>query len=188
MSKQIDSIDEELSEWLRRQHVFFVATAPLCADGHINCSPKGGDSFRVLGPLEVAYQDYTGSGAETAAHLRENGRILLMFCGFEGKPNIARLHGQGEVIAPDHADYESLDALFPVNPGTRCYVRVQVERVSTSCGFSVPFMDFRSDRDTLDKFAASKGPAGLAEYRAQKNAVSIDGMPALPMPAMNDSN
>ncbi|MEO7719219.1 MAG: pyridoxamine 5'-phosphate oxidase family protein [Capsulimonas sp.] len=182
MSKQLDSIDEELAEWLRSQHVFFVATAPLSADGHVNCSPKGGDCFRILGPLEVVYQDYTGSGAETAAHVRENGRILLMFCGFEGKPNIARLHGQGELIAPGHTDYESLAALFPENPGTRAYVRVQVERVSTSCGFSVPFMDFLSHRDTLDKFALSKGPEGMDEYRAKKNAVSIDGLPALPLP------
>lgn len=179
MSKQIEAIDEELSAWLRRQHVFFVATAPLSADGHVNCSPKGGDCFRILGPLEVAYQDYTGSGAETAAHLRENGRILLMFCGFEGKPVITRLHGRGELIAPDHADYESFGDLFPANPGTRAFVRVQVERVSTSCGFSVPLFDYKSDRETLDKWAAAKGPEALGDYRATKNSVSIDGLPAL---------
>ena len=179
MSKQIDAIDEELSQWLSRQHLFFVASAPLSLDGHVNCSPKGGDSFRVLGPLEVAYQDYTGSGAETAAHLRENGRIVLMFCAFEGKPVIARLHGRGEVIALDHPDYEALAAVFPPNPGARAVVRVQVERVSTSCGFSIPFLDYKAERETLDKWAESKGQEGLLEYRAAKNALSIDGLPAL---------
>src|ERR1044071_669701 len=98
MSKQRDSIDTELAGWIRRQKIFFVATAPLSAGGHVNNSPKGGDSFRILGPMEVVYQDYTGSGAETAAHLRENGRIIIMFCGFEGAPRIARLHGKGTVL------------------------------------------------------------------------------------------
>src|SRR5579859_3338113 len=106
MSKLRDCIDEELAGWIRQQHVFFVATAPLSQDGHVNCSPKGGDSFRVLGPLEVAYQDYTGSGAETAAHLRENGRIVVMFCAFDGKPNIVRLHGHGAVLTPGSPRFE----------------------------------------------------------------------------------
>ena len=183
MSKQRDGIDEELSAWLQKQHVFFVATAPLSAEAHINCSPKGGDSFRVLGPDEVAYQDYTGSGAETAAHLRENGRIVLMFCAFEGKPEIARLHGVGEIIEPSNADFDELVSQFPPNPGTRAIVRVSVSRVSTSCGFSAPLMDFRQDRDTLDKWAAVKGLEGLNEYRAAKNSRSIDGLPALGEPA-----
>src|SRR5579862_5026419 len=101
MSKVMDCIDTKLAEWIAEQHIFFVATAPLAQAGHINCSPKGGNSFRVLGPMEVVYQDYTGSGAETAAHLCENGRIVVMFCAFEGKPNIVRLHGHGEVITPN---------------------------------------------------------------------------------------
>lgn len=179
MSKQLDAIDEALAEWLPRQPVFFVATAPLSAQGHVNCSPKGGDSFRVLGPHEVAYLDYTGSGAETAAHLRENGRIVLMFCAFDGKPNVVRLHGQGEVWTEGQAEFAALAAHFPPNPGARAVVRVQVSRVSTSCGFSVPLMDFREGRETLDKWAQAKGPEALREYRAEKNAVSIDGLPAL---------
>lgn len=178
MSKLRACIDEELAAWLCQQPLFFVATAPLSSQEHLNCSPKGGDSFRVLGPMEVAYQDYTGSGAETAAHLRENGRIVLMFCAFKGKPEIVRLHGTGEVLTPEGADFAALAALFPPNPGTRALMRVQVSRVSTSCGFAVPFMDYREDRETLNKWAAVKGPEELGEYRAAKNAQSIDGLPA----------
>jgi hypothetical protein len=180
MSKVLDQITNELGAWLEAQPLFFVATAPLAGDGHVNCSPKGGDAFRVRGPLEVAYQDYTGSGAETAAHLRENGRIVVMFCAFNGKPNIVRLHGTGEVITPGHPDWETLASLFPPNPGTRAIVRVQVTRVSTSCGYSVPLMEHTANRDILDKWAAVKGEDGLSEYRAEKNALSIDGLPALP--------
>lgn len=179
MSKPRECIDTELVAWIARQHVFFVATAPLSAGDHINCSPKGGDSFRVLGPMEVAYQDYTGSGAETAAHLRENGRIVIMFCAFEGKPEVVRLHGRGEAITPSDPRYADLAGRFPANPGVRAIIRVTLDRVSTSCGFAVPFMEYRADRDTLDRWAAAKGEAGLAEYRAQKNAHSIDGLPAL---------
>ena len=178
MSKQRDFIDDDLAEWLRQQHVFFVATAPESKDGHLNCSPKGGDCFRVLGPTEVAFQDYTGSGVETAAHLRENGRIVLMFCAFDGKPEITRLHGQGEVILPGDSAFDWIAEQFPANPGTRSFVRVSVTRISTSCGFAVPLLDFRENRETLDKWAVSKGEQGLKEYRAQKNARSIDGLPA----------
>jgi hypothetical protein len=178
MSKRLDEISEDLADWLRRQPIFFVATAPLAEEGHINCSPKGGDCFRVLGPMEVAYLDYTGSGAETVAHLKENRRIVLMFCAFAGRPEIVRLHGQGDALLPGNADYAALAALFPSNPGARAIVRVRVTRVSTSCGFSVPLMEYRADRDTLDKWAAAKGPDGLSEYRREKNARSMDGLPA----------
>ncbi len=179
MSKQRDNIDEELAAWLHEQHVFFVATAPLSEEGHVNCSPKGGDSFRVLGPMEVAYLDYTGSGAETAAHLRENGRIILMFCAFQGKPDIVRLHGCGEVITPNDSRFGLMAEQFPSNPGTRAVIHVRVTRVSTSCGFAVPFMDYRQERETLDKWAAAKGSEALADYRQTKNSHSVDGLPAL---------
>ena len=112
MSKQVEQITPELANWISGQKIFFVATAPLLANGHVNCSPKGGDSFKILAPLSVAYQDYTGSGAETAAHLKDNGRIVIMFCGFEGPPQIARLHGHGEVIEPSHPDFANLAALL----------------------------------------------------------------------------
>ncbi len=176
-----DSITPELAAWLEAQPVFFVATAPLDAAGHVNCSPKGGDSFRALGPLSVAYQDYTGSGAETAAHLREdgNGRIVLMFCAFQGKPDIVRLHGTGQVLQPGESGFDEIAAQFPPNPGTRAIMRVDVERVSTSCGFAVPLMRYEASRDALDRWAEKKGTAGLNEYRALKNSRSIDGLTAL---------
>jgi hypothetical protein len=178
MSKQRENIDSDLAAWISRQRVFFVATAPLSASGHINTSPKGGESFRILGSLEVAYQDYTGSGAETAAHLRENGRIVIMFCALDGPPKIVRLHGHGTVITPGHDRFPELLAQFPPNPGTRAFVHVAVTRVSDSCGYSVPFFDFRAPRDTLDRWATTKGPDELHAYRALKNEKSIDGLPA----------
>ena len=178
MSKQRQNIDPELAAWIAAQKVFFVATAPLSAHGHINLSPKGGDSFRILGPMEVAYQDYTGSGSETAAHLRENGRIIIMFTAFEGSPQVARLHGRGTVITAGHPRFAELARLFPENPGTRAFVHVQVTRVSTSCGFSIPFFDYRAPRETLDRWAAQQGPEKMAAYRASKNQLSIDNLPS----------
>jgi hypothetical protein len=178
MSKQLEKIDTELAAWIAKQRLFFVATAPLAAEGHINASPKGGEAFRVLGPREVVYQDYTGSGAETAAHLRENGRIVIMFCAFDGPPKIVRLHGRGTVITPDHARFAGLAVHFHANLGTRAFIHVAVSRVSSSCGFSVPFFDYREHRDTLDDWAAKQGSEKLQEYRTRKNQKSVDGLPA----------
>jgi hypothetical protein len=178
MSKQLQEIDPELAVWIGQQYIFFVATAPLSCDGHINASPKGGDSFRVLGPMEVAYQDYTGSGAETAAHLRENGRIIIMFCAFGGPPRIVRLHGRGTVVESDHPRFAELASRFPENPGTRAFVHVTVTRVSSSCGYAVPRLEFKGHRDALDRWAVGKGPEKLKEYRAAKNQRSVDGLPA----------
>lgn len=178
MGKQLESIDPELAAWIARQRLFFVATAPLTPNGHINTSPKGGEAFRVLAPMEVVYQDYTGSGAETAAHLRENGRIVLMFCAFAGPPKIVRLHGRGTVITPDQGRFAELASHFPANPGTRAFIHVALSRVSSSCGYSVPFFDYREPRATLDDWAAKQGPEKLQEYRARKNQRSIDGLPA----------
>lgn len=176
--KVLENIGPELAEWIGCQHVFFVGSAPLAAEGHVNISPKGGEAFRILGPREVAYLDYTGSGAETVAHVRENGRIVVMFCAFEGKPQIVRLHGRGTVHARGDARFAELAAHFPENPGARAVVHVAVDRVSSSCGYSVPFFDFREPRDQLDKWAAVKGAEGLTAYRAEKNGRSIDGLPA----------
>jgi pyridoxamine 5'-phosphate oxidase-like protein len=178
MSKQLENIDAELAAWITRQRVFFVATAPLSSDGHINTSPKGGDSFRILGPREVVYQDYTGSGAETASHLRENGRIVIMFCGFDDPPRIVRLHGHGTVITSGHPRFAELASHFATNPGTRAFIHVSVTRVSSSCGYAVPYLEFRGNRDTLDRWAINKGSEKLEEYRATKNQKSIDGLPA----------
>jgi hypothetical protein len=177
-----ENIDAELAAFIAEQKIFFVGSAPLSAAGHINTSPTGGEAFRVLGPLEVAYQDYTGSGAETAAHLRENGRIVIMFCAFDGPPKIVRLHGHGTVITPDDSRFTEMVARFPANPGTRSVIHIAVNRVSDSCGYSVPYFDFRSHRDSLDKWAHKQGPEKLAAYRVRKNQQSMDGLPAFDVP------
>ncbi|MBI5149995.1 MAG: pyridoxamine 5'-phosphate oxidase family protein [Candidatus Omnitrophica bacterium] len=179
MGKTYEQIDDKLADWIKQQHVFFVATAPLAADSHVNCSPKGGQTFKILDPLTVAYQDYTGSGIETAAHLKENGRIVIMFCAFTGAPKIIRLYGRGEVIAPGHVDYPPLLKKFSENPGTRAIIRVKLDRIADSCGMGVPFLEYRRDRDALDKWARAKGPEQLREYRREKNTSSVDGLPGL---------
>ncbi len=171
-------IDAALAEWLRRQRVFFVATAPLAGDGHVNLSPRGLDSFRVLGPREVAWVDLTGSGIETIAHLHENGRIALLFCAFEGPPKIVRLHGRGHVLEPSDPRFAELRGDFPELLGVRALVRVELTRISDSCGFGVPRMAFEAERTQLRDWAERKGPAGLREYRAQHNR-SVDGLPGL---------
>lgn len=178
MGKVLTELTPDLTDFVRAQPVFFVATAPLAAEGHVNLSPKGLDTFRVLAPTRVAYLDLTGSGNETAAHVAENGRIALMFCAFSGAPRIVRLHGRGDVVAPGDARWADLVARFPALPGARQIVVVEVERVSTSCGFGVPEMELVGERPTLVRWAEAKGPDGLAAYRAEKNARSIDGLPA----------
>ena len=177
MGKSYDGITPELSQWIERQHMFFVATAPLAGDGLINCSPKGMDTFRIVGPREVAYLDLTGSGVETIAHARENGRIVFMFCAFDRPPKIVRLHGTAEACFPGSAEYESLIPLFPAYAGTRAIVRARLARISDSCGYGVPQYRYGGDRNALVRWAESKGPDGLAQYRQTKNARSLDGLP-----------
>jgi hypothetical protein len=172
-------IDGRTCEFIRKQHVFFVATAPLSAQGRVNLSPKGLQSFVVLDAHTVAYLDLTGSGIETVAHLRENGRITLMFCAFEGPPKILRLYGRGEVIEPGHPEWEKLAERFPSYLGARAVVRVRVERIADSCGYAVPLMRFEGDRDQLLRWAERRGPEGLCAYRAANNQASIDGLPGL---------
>lgn len=179
MGKLFDEITPALQDWIARQKMFFVSTAPLSAQGHINCSPKGLDSFRVIGPTTAVYQDLTGSGIETIAHLQENKRIVIMFCAFDGPPKIVRLHGTGEVVTPEHPDFETLSAHFPQRLGVRAYIRITTTRISDSCGYAVPLYQFKKDRDVLDKYAEAKGEDGLKEYRDKKNAQSIDGIPGL---------
>ena len=181
MGKIFSEITADLQKWIEKQKMFFVATAPLSPDLHINCSPKGLDSFRILDPSTVAYQDLTGSGIETIAHIRENKRILLMFCAFDGPPKIVRLHGLGEAITSEHEDFENLNALFPFKRGTRAYIRVTLSRISDSCGYSVPLYEFVKDRDVLDKWVDAKTDEQLREYRLAKNTESIDGLKGLPI-------
>ncbi len=184
MGKVLEGIDEALAAFLCAQHMFFVATAPTATDGMVNVSPKGLEgSFAVLGDHEVAYLDLTGSGAETIAHLNDNGRICLMFCAFDGPPRIVRLHGRGEAVLVGESRFDALCAHFADQPGARAVVRVDVARVADSCGFAVPRMTFDGQRDQLARWAANRGPDGLAAYRAERNARSIDGLPAFSPPA-----
>jgi len=179
MGKTYDALPDDHAAWIARQPMFFVATAPLAGDGHVNCSPKGLDSLRVLDPRTVAYVDLTGSGAETVAHVLENGRVTLMFCAFEGLPRIVRVYGRGEVCLRGSARWAELAPRLPELPGARSIVVVHVERVMDSCGYGVPRMQPVAERDTLVEWARAKGPAGVAAYRREKNTASLDGL-ALP--------
>ncbi|HZN19612.1 MAG TPA: pyridoxamine 5'-phosphate oxidase family protein [Micromonosporaceae bacterium] len=192
MAKVYEAIDGRLRELILAQPVFFVATAPSGPGGHVNLSPKGvAGSFAVLGPRRVAYLDYTGSGAETIAHLRDNGRIVLMFCAFEGPPTIVRLHGRGTAVRPQDAGFAGLRAAFPASAATdhglRSVIAVDVERVSDSCGYAVPLMSYTGDRTLLAQWSGRRTDAQLVEYRASHNAVSIDGLPALSDPGLPDT-
>lgn len=179
MGKLYEEITPELGAWLKQQRVFFVASSPLSANGLVNCSPKGMDTFRVLGPNQVAYLDITGSGVETIAHLRENGRIVFMFCAFTGPPKIVRLHGTGEVITPESHEWSGLCERFPEYPGARSVIRASISRISDSCGYGVPRFEYLEDRDTLIRASEAKGLDGLQQYRNEKNARSVDGLPGL---------
>jgi predicted pyridoxine 5'-phosphate oxidase superfamily flavin-nucleotide-binding protein len=188
MGRIYEGIDEHLRDWIARQPMFFVGTAPAGEDGHVNVSPKGPiGSLRVLDEHTVAYLDIVGSGAETIAHLRENGRIVVMFCAFEGAPRILRLHGRGRVVLSDDAEFASLLAAGFHEPAAsearRALIVVDVTRVSTSCGFGVPLMSHEGQRPHSDLWAAKRlrthGPGALRAYEAEHNRASIDGLPAL---------
>lgn len=182
MAKLYDTIDDRLAGFLGAQKVFFVATAPLAGGGRLNLSPKGTDTFRILDPRTVAYLDLTGSGIETVAHLRENGRVVILFCAFEGPPKIVRLHGRGEAIEPGDDGFAELVARFPARASTRAIVRMRLERISDSCGYGVPLYRYEGERSQLDEWARRKGPDGIVRYRAENNAKSIDGLPGLRRP------
>jgi hypothetical protein len=182
MGKTYEAIDQSLAEWLLSQPVFFVSTAPLDGQGSVNCSPKGNrDEFAVLEGRRVAYLDQTGSGIETIAHLKENGRIVVMFCAFAGPPRIVRLHGTGRVVPKDDPEFAELSLRFPAGAGVgvRSVIVVEVNRISDSCGYGVPLMKFESHRPTMDQWSTRKGPDGIRDYWMEKNAVSIDGIEGL---------
>jgi len=170
------TITPAVAEWIGRQQMFTVATAPLAADGRVNVSPKGLDTLRILDGCTVAYLDLTGSGAETIAHVRENGRITLMWSAFDGPPRIVRVHGMGEVL---ELGDERIAGLFPHLPGARAVILVHAERISDSCGYSVPLYSFEGHRGRLLEWAEAKSDDELVAYRAAKNSASIDGLPAL---------
>jgi len=177
MGKRFDALLPEHRRFIEKQKIFFVGTAALSGDGHVNLSPKGHDAFRVLSDRRAAYLDLTGSGNETSAHLMENGRITVMFCAFEGPPNILRLYGNGTVALPGSDEWEALLPLFPSLSGARQIIVVDIHLVQTSCGYAVPFMSYEGERETLLRWADQKGEEGLDAYRRQKNAASIDGLP-----------
>jgi hypothetical protein len=176
MGRTFDAITDDLRHFIEAQPLFFVASAPLAATGHVNLSPKGLDTFRVLSPRRVAYLDLTGSGNETAAHVGENGRITFMFCAFTGAPRILRLYGRGSVVLPYEEEWEKIRPLFGELAGIRQIIVGDLERVQLSCGFGVPLMEEVTQRDTLLRWAEAKGPDGLKRYRKEKNMASIDGI------------
>lgn len=182
MAHVFDRIDDKLARWLLAQPVFFVGTAPLSGGGHVNVSPKGmGGTFAVLGPHRVGYLDYFGSGIETFAHLRENGRIVIMCCAFSGPPRIVRLHGRGRSVRPGEPGFEELRGEFgkPRDKGLRSIVVVDVERIADSCGYAVPLMDFVADRDVLDRSQERRPDDYYLDYAVTRNGESIDGLPGL---------
>lgn len=177
MAKVHEHITDDFRKWIEKQHIFFVASAPLSGEGHVNLSPKGHDCLRVLGTDRVAYLDMTGSGNETSAHLHENGRITLMWCGFEGAPRILRLYGRGRTVLPGSMEWDELIPHFDLLPGARQIIVAEIDRVQTSCGYAVPLYSYEGERDVLDKWTAAKTEDELIKYRRDKNSESIDCLP-----------
>lgn len=177
MAKFFDSILEQHKTFIEKQKMYFVSSAPLSAEGHVNLSPKGIDSFRILSPGSVAYMDIIGSGNETSAHILENGRITIMFCAFEGPPNILRLYGTGHTVLPGDAEWNELSPLFELQLATRQIIVADIHKVQTSCGFSVPLYEYMGERDHAQKWAENKGIDGLELYKIEKNRISLDGLP-----------
>lgn len=183
MGKVYETIVDPIRNFVQSQQMFFVATAPSSIDSLVNLSPKGLDSFRILDDQTVAYADLAGSGIETVAHVKENGRIVIMFCAFEGAPKIIRFHGRGEVIESAHPEFSTLAASFPDLAGLRSIIRVHCTRISDSCGFGVPLYQFQGHRSQLSDHWERKGAHGLREYQREKNRVSLDGLPGV---SLND--
>jgi hypothetical protein len=177
MGKFFEELNSAHQTFIEKQKMFFVASAPLTANGHINVSPKGMDCFRILSSSKVIYMDIVGSGNETSAHILENGRITFMFCAFEGPPNILRLYGNGYTVLPGDTEWDELSALFELPLATRQIIATNVYQVQTSCGFSIPYYEYTGERDHAEKWAKNKGADGLETYKKEKNLVSLDGLP-----------
>ncbi|MBK8022182.1 MAG: pyridoxamine 5'-phosphate oxidase family protein [Chloroflexi bacterium] len=177
MAKFFDAIGGDHRKFIEKQHMFFVASAPLSAEGHVNLSPKGLDCLRILSPNQVAYLDLTGSGNETSAHLAENGRITFMFCSFSGTPMIMRLFGEGRTVLPGTPEWETFSPHFTLWTGTRQIIVADIEKVQTSCGYAVPLYEFKHERATLVKSWEAKGDDGVAAYQQKNNLCSQDGLP-----------
>ncbi|MGD2131732.1 MAG: pyridoxamine 5'-phosphate oxidase family protein [Maricaulaceae bacterium] len=187
MAKTFEALDDKLTSFIKAQQMFFVATAPSGNGGHVNVSPKGLDSFVVLDPHTVAYLDLGGSGIETVAHVRQNGRITIMFCAFEGAAKILRLYGQGEATTFDDPGYEELLKLFPGHDRARSVIKVKLDLIQDSCGWGVPFYEYRGQRDQLTRYVENRTEEEWKERRYDSNAESIDGLPGLVRPAQSES-
>jgi hypothetical protein len=179
MGSLFPELNDRLREFIGEQQMFFVASAPLAADGHVNLSPKGLDCLRILGPKTVAYVDFTGSGIETVAHLRENGRLTLMFCAFQGPPRILRLRGHGEAIEPADEQWDTYYRQLPQYDNARSIIVLHIQMIADSCGYGIPLYEYVGERTQLAAWCERKGPQGLAEYQANNNQYSIDGLPGL---------
>jgi hypothetical protein len=177
MGKFYNSMTDAHIEFIKKQKIFFTASAPLSAQGHINLSPKGLDSFRILSQTRVAYMDIIGSGNETSAHISENRRITFMFCAYEGPPNILRLYGKGYTVLPGDGEWNDLTKLFTVHPAIRQFIIADIDKVQTSCGFGVPLYEYIGEREHSYKWAEAKGTDGLNQYMKEKNTTSLDGLP-----------
>ena len=176
MGKVFEQVDDSMREWIAKQHIFFVGTAPLSGDGMVNLSPKGYDAFRILRDHEVGYLDFTGSGIETVAHIQENGRITFLFCSFDAKPRIVRFHGKGTVHEVGTPEFEKLLVHFEPKAGMRSIITAQVTRISDSCGYGVPRYEFLGDRATMEDYWTAKGAEGTTEYQRTRNVKSLDGL------------
>lgn len=179
MGQEFQEIDDGIQRWIERQRVFFVSTAPLAGDGLINCSPKGLDALRVMGPKQIAYADIGGSGIETVAHLKENGRIVVMLCAFDGSPKIFRFYGRGRPVEQHDSEYDELVPKFPEMPTIRNFVVVDIDCIRDSCGYGVPLYEYQRERDSLKNWCDNKTGTELLEYRRERNAESLDGLPGL---------
>lgn len=184
MGKVYDQLDDSLQAFIREQHMFFVATAPLSGGGLVNVSPKGLDTLRILGPKSIAYIDLMGSGIETVAHLKENGRMVLMFCSFGPRPMILRLHGVGRAIEKADSEFDQFARHFEDYPGARAIVHLEITRIADSCGWGVPRFSFEGNRDTYFKFAAKFGDDDLRQAQTEHNLKSLDGLEGLKEPSV----
>ena len=182
MGQEYNRLDEKLYKFIESQKVFFIGTAPLSGDGLVNCSPKGMDTLRILDDHTLAYLDLTGSGSETIAHLKENGRFVLMFCSFTNKPMILRLHGTGSVLESDHPEYQQLLGRFPDMRGRRTIIKLSAKRIADSCGWGVPEYEFVNERDTYSRYVDKLSDEDIRQGQIA-NAKSLDGLPSLKTPS-----
>lgn len=188
MGKDYQEIDDKIRRWVNAQHLFFVSTAPWSDEGLINCSPKGLDALRILGPRQMLYADTGGSGIETVAHLKENGRIVIMMCAFEGPPKIFRFYGRGRPLETHSREFATHIDLFPDIAAIRNFILIDIDRIRDSCGYGVPLFEYRKERDSLRNWAEAKSSEEILEYRIDRNEKSLDGLKGLDVDKMRQNS